>query len=492
MADLSIILRKKEKTGKKMKVEAKVGIFVAIGLVFLFFLSTQVSKYANITKEGYVVYALLHNATGIERNSKVKINGVEVGYVKDFFLEAYQVKAELFIYKEIKIPKNSILKIEQDSMLGNRYLTIIPSTSPQYLKEKEILRGQKENISFEDVTATINSVALELKGFIKELRTDLKGNGKNDLKETIANLKIITSEIKELIIQNKTGINDAIININSMAKELKKGGEEFGNMSASFSNTAKKFSKTADIINNKLPSVLDKIDKIASNFSGTGKELNKKLPSILDKFTSIEKELETILKENKKNIGSAISSANRFFESGGETFKKLDKYLTKAEKSKLEVGFRSEYMTDDDYAKSYLSLAYIPTSTKYYLLEVASGDDYSKIDEKGNFIEPKKHEDSKILVSAQYGRKFGDFLLRAGLIENTGGIGIDYWCLDNKGKIKFDAFDFNGVNDVRGDNAHLKITLEYKMMKFMEGYVGIDNSLNSKCTNLFLGIGINL
>ena len=57
-------------------------------------------------------------------------------------------------------------------------------------------------------------------------------------------------------------------------------------------------------------------------------------------------------------------------------------------------------------------------------------------------------------------------------------------------KISGEAFDFNAINDLRSDRAHLKAQLRYQMLKHLEVYGGWDNFLNSKSQNLFLGLGL--
>ena len=467
-----------------MKTEAKVGIFVAIGLIFLFLLSTQVNKFAHFGKEGYVIDAYLDDVSGLEKNVKVKIKGVEVGYVKDIELEGNRVKTKLFIYKNVKIPKDSVVQINQESMLGAKYLNIIPGNSKEYLSKNEPLKKQKKTYTFEETTGSIDEAAKEFKEFIKELREDLRGENGNDLKKSIANLRKITESIQEVILDNKENLKQSIKNLKIMAKELANAGSKFGNMSS-------KFSYTADTINEKLPNIMDKIDTLVSDLSDTSENLKEKLPDIMDRFSSLEKDLQEIIKENKKPLHNAIKSADTFFSSGGETFKKVDNYLKAVANSQIEVAFRSEYMSDDGFAKNYASLYYIPSPNKYYMLDIVSTDDYSKQDDKGKIIEPEDHEESKLLFSAQYGRRYNDFLFRIGVIESTGGVGVDYFLFNDRAKISFDAFDFNAVNDVRGDKAHLKLMARYRFLKHLDTFIGIDNFLNDNATNLFFGLGFD-
>ncbi|MDD3468163.1 MAG: MlaD family protein, partial [Campylobacterales bacterium] len=80
-----------------MKTEAKVGLFVLVGLVALFLLSMQVSKISNFGKNGYTIYAYFDNLTGLDTNAKVKIGGVDIGFVKEKMLENGKPKVAMTI-----------------------------------------------------------------------------------------------------------------------------------------------------------------------------------------------------------------------------------------------------------------------------------------------------------------------------------------------------------------------------------------------------------
>ena len=467
-----------------MKTEAKVGLFVAIGLLFLFLLSTQVNKFANVGKKGYIIYALLDDANGLERNAKVKIKGVDVGYVKDLRLDGNKVKAQLFIYEGVKIPQDSVVTLQQQSLLGTKFLAIEPGTSKEYIASKGVLTHQKEYVSFEQTSTTINEAAKEFKAFISELRKSIAGSSGEDLKKSVENLQQITENLKKLIEKNQQNITVSIENIKKMGEELAKAGEKFGHMSDEFAYTAKS-------INKKLPDILQRVDELTLYLRDVGKDAKDKVPGLMDRFAKIEKELEDILKTNKKPISNAIKSADQFFSSGSSSFKKLDKYLSAIGKSQIDVQFKSYYMSRDGYNKNSFGISYIPSPNKYYILNIVSMDDYSQTDAQGNFIPPSKHEDSTYYVDAQYARRYGDLRFRLGLFESTGGAGVDYYLLNDQGKLSMDIYDFNAVNDVRGSEPHLTLSYRQRFLKHLDAYIGADNILNDKARNFFIGLGLD-
>ncbi len=467
-----------------MKTEAKVGLFVAIALILLFLLSTQVNKFSNIGKKGYEIYALLDDASGLEKNAKVRIKGVDVGFVKGKSLEGNKVKVTLFIYEGVKIPEDSIVELKQESLLGSRYLDIIPGHSTHYLAAGGVLTKQRRFVSFDQTSTTIAEAADEFRAFIKDLRKSIAGRSGEDLKKSIENLEAITANLKELIKKNSKNIEDGILNIKKMGEKLTEAGKKFGQMS-------EKFGHTADTLNQKLPKILRRVDEISLYLRDSSKDLNKKLPKLMDKFAALEEDLQDLLKKNKQPLSRAIKSADKFFSSGGESFKKLDRYLSSIGKSQIGVDFKSYYMSDDAYNKSGFGISYMPVPDKAYILEVVASDDYSKKDANGNFIPPKKHEKSTYYVSALYAKRYGDFRYRLGLIESTGGLGLDWYLFNDRGKASVDLYDFNAVNDVRGTKPHLTLLYRHRFLKHLDTYIGADNILNSKARNFIFGLGLS-
>jgi phospholipid/cholesterol/gamma-HCH transport system substrate-binding protein len=439
-----------------MKIEAKVGVFIFLGIVFLFFMSTQVNDLNIASKKDFKINGIVSNIAGLEKNAKVKLNGLDIGFVKEFELEGNKVKINMVLKKKVDIPVDSTIMLAQSSMLSGKFVEIIPGSSYEYLQQDSSITNEKSYASFDKTSDSVDQAANEVKVFISELREMLNSGTREDVQTSISNIKSFTQRLDNLIKNNEEMFQDTLHNFNEMAIDLSEAGRRFGSMSD-------RFSSSADTINDRLP-------------------------DILDRFENIEKNIDTILIENKKPLNDAITSANKFFSEGGDAFNKLDELLSSASQSELELGLRGEMMANDGFMKSYVSVKYSTNPTQFYLLELVSTEDYSMKDGKQN--NPEKHDESKYLVSAQFGKRFNDIIFRGGLIEGTGGVAMDYLTKHDRVKTSLELFDFNAVNDARGDNAHAKFTVSYNMRKYIDFYAGYDNFLNNDSANVFAGVGI--
>ena len=90
-------------------------------------------------------------------------------------------------------------------------------------------------------------------------------------------------------------------------------------------------------------------------------------------------------------------------------------------------------------------------------------------------------------ITAQLGYNFGNFDLRAGLIESSGGAGIDYHLLDRRLTLSLEAFDFSRPGDL---DPHLRFTTKFHLHPNVYVLGGYDDPLADEFESLFVGAGI--
>ena len=436
-----------------MRLEAKVGLFVLAGFLSLFLLSTKVRTIAFIGKEGYDVITTVENAAGLTVNTKVKINGVDAGYIRDIRLEKGRPQLVLFIYDGNRIAQDSIIRIAQESLLGGNYIDILYGSSDEMVPPGGHLGKVRSYAGLDQTADSINAAAQELKRFMEKLNATLDNRTQTNFQEMLADFRAMAQKI---------------------------------------STTADTFTKTGDTINERLPRIMAQLDSLTREFNRTGADLNARLPELLERFTAIEKDIQAILAENRQPLNDAIHSVDSFFTEGEKAVKKIDHMFSKVNQSELRIGLRDEYLTRHSYHKQYFTVDYVPSPSTFYMLAAAFDQDNTQIDPlTGDYITPGDHQKGKTYLSAQMGKRYDDLLLRAGLIENSGGLGIDYFAAHDTLQYSLEAFDTSAQNDVRGENPHLKATIRYQPFKHINLYAGYDNFINPDAASLFVGAGIN-
>lgn len=442
-----------------MRSEVKVGVFVFLALVMLFILSTQVNELSSSSSDGYPVHIALNDASGLEKYAKVKMSGVEIGSVESIGLKNNKPLVTLLIFKGIKLPVDSTVVLAQESMLGGRYIDIKPGDATEDIAAGGELKKQKIYASFDQTSDKIYQAAEDFRSFVNEARDVLNEQSRENLKQSFANLKDLTENFNSILESNRQNIDSVILEMKAMAQNLAVAGQKFGAMSD-------KFSVSADTINDKLPTIMSKLDDTVNR-------------------------ADSVLKDNSKPLNETIVSAKRFFDKGGDAFKKIDDMVGGVSKSRLDMGFRAEQFTAyGNSAKGYFDVTYQPSPTRYYIGSVISAPDYSKVDANDQVIKPTRYTSTKIYYSAQIGKRYNNLLFRAGLIESTGGGGVDYFMYDDDFKASLEMYDVSSYNDKRGVNPHMKFSLRYTLLEHLDLYTGYDNFLNQKADSFFFGAGL--
>jgi phospholipid/cholesterol/gamma-HCH transport system substrate-binding protein len=131
-----------------------VGIFVAIGIGALVFLSIKV---ANVTTalhgESYTVNARFSNLGGLKPQAPVKSAGVVVGRVHDisFDNETFEAKVSLSLEKRYEFPKDTAAKILTAGLLGDQYIDLSAGGDPDILVEGDTLELTQSAVVLENL-----------------------------------------------------------------------------------------------------------------------------------------------------------------------------------------------------------------------------------------------------------------------------------------------------------------------------------------------------
>jgi phospholipid/cholesterol/gamma-HCH transport system substrate-binding protein len=487
-----------------MKTEAKVGLFITLSLFFLFGLLTQLSSFDNLFKKSYPIVASINDGSGLKDKAKVKLKGVNIGYVQKVLLKDNNVMAHLMIDQGVKIPNDSTLVISQDSLLGGKFLDIKPGNSSEFLEINSLLSKEEKISSIGDASTAADKAFQEVALLVKEVRDILNAGGKEDIQSTLANLNEFSKLLASISTEDNQTIHSILTNTDETIKKFAVMSDDISVTAKEFSQVGKglnkdlpkmmdEYSKVAKNINKDLPAIMARLDSITTYLNSVSATLDAKIPTAIDKFVVLEDNLNDVVVSNKDNLANALTSVDGFFSDSQETMKKVDKYLDGLIKSELHIEMRSDEVYDDGgYSKSHLNLTLKPDPTRYYMLGVTSGPSFqadSSFDR--GYAGNKKHESGDFLLSAQYGKRYDNLLFRVGIIEGQGGFGVDYFALNDTLKLTTNLYDFNGVSDIRGNNVNLTTTVRYQFFKHINAYMSGNNLLNKNANSVSVGLGVS-
>jgi len=147
---------------KRATIDLWVGIFVAIGLVSVTFLSLKV---ANLTDSNsgttYNVYAEFDNIGGLKAKAPIKSSGVVVGRIVKIELNtlSYRARVTMAINSQYQFSRDASAEILTAGLLGEQYIGLTQGAEEEFLKEGDKL--------------TLTSSALVLEQLIGKFMTNM-------------------------------------------------------------------------------------------------------------------------------------------------------------------------------------------------------------------------------------------------------------------------------------------------------------------------------
>ncbi len=229
-----------------IKTEAKVGIFVLISLILLFYMTLKISGVKKIKGEGVIYYVEFTNVSGLVKKAKVEIAGVEVGWVEDILLTPQgKAKVAIKINPNVKLYQNAKAFVRSYGFMGEKYVEIFPGNKGIVLSKGAVIKNSYSEKSIGEVADEISVAVSEFSKFIKNLNASIGDIGGNKVKNIINNfdnfsynLASFTENLNSLLSKNENKIQNMIDNFNSISFTLNKSIKNIAEISEKL-NTGK-------------------------------------------------------------------------------------------------------------------------------------------------------------------------------------------------------------------------------------------------------------
>lgn len=139
----------------KKPVETIMGIVVIFVAAFFLYFAYQVSDLQVV--KGYDINARFLKVGGLNVGSDVRINGIKVGTViaQNLDPKDYVADVKLSISSNIQLPKDSVVSIVSDGLVGNKFIKIEPGKSKEFLQNGDTVANTKDFKTLEDMVGEI-------------------------------------------------------------------------------------------------------------------------------------------------------------------------------------------------------------------------------------------------------------------------------------------------------------------------------------------------
>ncbi|MDC4223930.1 MAG: MlaD family protein [Candidatus Manganitrophus sp.] len=465
---------------KGLTTEAKVGIAVLIGLILLTYMTFKVGGFAFLQEEGYRLNATFPSASGLDKRAPVRVAGVEVGKVESIELVEGGAKVIFKISSAVKIKKGGHAAIRSEGLLGDRFIEIVPGKENDVWKDGETIPIQEAAPDLENLMGRFSSIAEDVKAVTASLREVLGSTeGKQNLKEVLENAKGLTKGINEWVQKNQEPLSRSVANFEDFSKSLKEQGNE---LVESLTRMAQKMERGEGTLG-----------KLIND-----DEAYEKLTRSLDDLGSSLKGVENLTKKVERGEGTIgkLFTDESAYENINSALEGISGAVSRIERFRTHVGFRNEYQLQESQNKGYFTIQLQPRADKFYRLEIVD-DPRGRVTEKTTVVTTngvpstitELETQRRLKLSALFGKRISNLGLRIGLVENTFGVGADYYFFDEAFRVSADIWDFNS-DDPLSERAHLKLTTAYTLFKYITFEAGYDQILNNDLNTFFIGAGL--
>jgi len=497
-----------------LNTETKVGAVVVTAILGLGWLTYQSGSISRVDEsDTRRLVTELANASGLYNGSKIKMAGVDIGFIDKIQLtKKGTALVHLAINEDVPLAKNISAQIDSNGLIGEKFISL---TSPMYTEEA--LGKDEKYIPFvgtstiDDVGAKFSKIASDLSAVSNSLRTALAGQeNQMKLQRIVSNLDAVTSRL-DVILNDELEegkVNNIVNNFSSFSDDLSGNSEEIlGNvrtasaslkriLEANEGNTAELISNFTVVAKN-----LSAITTKLQNDDSTLGQLINKDTKIVDNLDQASMDIAMVtnkIASGEGTIGRLIND-EATVEKIESALDSLSGLANRVEQIQTEIDFYGYSILGKDVSKGRFDITIAPRPNRFYLLGVTSDgyaveskDDRTDTDYFGQDF------GNKVKFTAQFGHVYentlwgNDLYIRFGIRDSAFGVGADTFIANDRVKLSADLYDFGGSNSGNDDGtAHLDLTGRYFMEDLpIYGIAGVDNALNSDLAAAFVGLGI--
>jgi phospholipid/cholesterol/gamma-HCH transport system substrate-binding protein len=470
----------------KLSSEAKVGLVVLLGILVLTYMTFTAGGFRFGQESGYQIFVIFESAAGLDEQSQVRLAGVDIGRVERVELTDSKAKVTLRIDPDIKLKEGATASVRAMGLLGEKFLELRPGPGPGHVKEGATIPESEQAADLDRLIDQASAIAADVKTVTQSLRAALgTPEGEQSLKDIVASVRELTTNLNDTVKSSKDDFVRAVANIEDFSGTLKEDGPEV-------LASARRVMAQLEEIAAKVDSIVARVERGEGTIGKlvAKEDVYNKLDSALGSLNNITQKVE----RGEGTIGKLFSD-EKAYEQLSSTLEGLGGTISRIQKFKTIVGIRNEYQFDEGDNKGYFSLTLQPREDKFYTVEIV--DDprgevrrtVTQVDDR----EPVEKIESKrrLKFSALFGKRFADLTLRAGLMENSFGAGVDYDLLRDHLQLSFDAWDFSS-DDPLNTRVHLKGTARLTLFRFLFVQGGYDNFLNKDIDTYFVGGGLRV
>ncbi|HTJ83502.1 MAG TPA: MlaD family protein [Polyangiaceae bacterium] len=466
---------------------AKVGLMAVVLTIAVFFGYRFISRSTG-TSGGYRVYAYMPDMTGVAPQSRVMISGIQVGVVEKIWLDQGRARVDIKMKPDVTLYDDAAIGKRSASLIGEYYIVLTPGTAGlRELEDGDEIKHYIEEPTIQSLQGQIADILKDVKAVTESLKNTVGSDrGQEQIAAILKNLAEVTEQLNQTVKENRDAVKGTLANVNAITGEARPQVAAILENIRQVSQDVRQFTgqgtggtdDKGNPKNGEIRSALERIDRASASLESMlghadniAAHIDKGEGTVgrLVKDETLVNEVQTVVED----VGDLVGGISRI---------------------QTVVGLRADYNFLRNTVKTYVELRLQPAVDKYYMIQLVNdprgktGIEQTTVTST-NPNDPPVYRETRVTTtnsfrfSFQFAKRLGPFTGRFGILESTGGIGLDLHLIDDRFELQQDLFGFGEQLTPRW-----RITVGYEFIDKLWLLGGVDDLLTSEGRDYFVGL----
>jgi phospholipid/cholesterol/gamma-HCH transport system substrate-binding protein len=298
----------REEDPRFKNLERKIGIFIALALAGILVAFVLFGLQKDFFTKKYILSFTADRGTGFSKGMPVKLSGFRIGRVTAISLNK-QAMVDIFLEIDADyrtwIRSDSIAKLVKEGLIGDMIIDIsVGSPDKPQLKDRDTItyiktKGLDELA--EEIAQKVKPVLIEVRDIISYVN-DPEG----DLKKTIRNAEQLTRRLEEtrqhadqFLVATTGNVNKVTVRATDLLDTTRSRIDALD-----LAPTLARVNNTLELIDRKVPPMLEKTDAILQNVNGISYETRQLAEKVFPKIPGVVSQAEDVMLSTDRLINS--------------------------------------------------------------------------------------------------------------------------------------------------------------------------------------------
>ncbi len=441
----------------------KAGLFFTIAaLLVIAYIMKTADRFEG--KSYYLLYADMEDASGLIVDSNIRVAGVVVGKLKAITLHNNKARITMQLSKDVKVYEDAVVQKKMESMLGTSVVYLMTGTpGKRELQNKDTVNNVISNTVLDSTMenmGAISQVAYQLAEKLKTILDNPKTDGQ--IADIIDIAHKTTKDTSDMLRVNMITLQSLLKNMDALARKVNnQSDEELRKISLLIDNSVNLTATLDKMLKTNDADVRDSVIALKKTLA----ELSEQVAASRTTIQNMNN-ITTDINEGRGNVGKLLKD-EELYDDIKNISNRVSEYMDSTIGLDFVVDFKSEYMFKHKSTKDHFGLTLVPgKKDRYYSFSIINSyrdsrsnttrqitvTDHNDPSRDLDVTINERKESNKLLLSAQIARIFGPLTIRGGVIESSGGIGVDIAPVSDV-YVSGEFFDFG-----RKENPYIRVS----------------------------------